>query len=177
MEWVREFAPSWPDVRGCRASGTRWHRDRAQRGCNRWTKRRMAASSPIREWLQAPDNGASRRSCCDVRDRKWRCQNRSNAHRSFSLGGNLSSTKENNCKKQVNFIVQQRRNERATIFSTCLFRIVRDIKLRVDKEDVLRFEVRVRQLVIVQETNGIRQLVANMTHLVQGVRLVVVVLL
>lgn len=58
-----------------------------------------------------------------------------------------------------------------------LFGVVGDVKVRVDKENVFGLQVRVGQLVVVQESNGVRQLVADVTHLIQRVRLVVVVLL
>jgi hypothetical protein len=58
-----------------------------------------------------------------------------------------------------------------------LFGVVGDVKVRVDKENVFGLQVRVGQLVVVQESNGVRQLVANVPHLIQRVRLVVVVLL
>ena len=58
-----------------------------------------------------------------------------------------------------------------------LFRVVGDVKVRVDKENVFGLEVRVGQFVVVQEPDGVGQLVANMANLFQRVRLVVVVLL
>ena len=175
MEWVLECVPSWPNARGCRASGTASHRDKAQRGYNQWTRRHRAESIPILKWLQAPGNGASRRSCCDARDRMWHCQNRWDARQSSSPGGNLSSTQPKTTgNKVLNTWWQPKAfNE----FNFYLFGIVRNVVVGIDKEDVLGFEVGVSQLVVVQETDGVRQLVANMTYLVQRVRLVVVVLL
>lgn len=58
-----------------------------------------------------------------------------------------------------------------------LFWVVGDVKVRVDKENVFGLQVRVGQLVVVEESDGVRQLVANVTHLVQRVRLIIVVLL
>lgn len=58
-----------------------------------------------------------------------------------------------------------------------LFRIIGNVKVRVDKEDILRFEVCVRELVVVQESDGVAQLVSNVPDLVQRIRLVVVVFL
>ena len=61
--------------------------------------------------------------------------------------------------------------------STNLFRIVRNIKVRVDKKDVLRLQVRVGQLVVMEEPDGVRELIANMADLVQRIRLVIVIFL
>jgi hypothetical protein len=58
-----------------------------------------------------------------------------------------------------------------------LFRVVGDVKVRIDKENVFGFQVRVGQLVVVKESHGVRQLIANVSDLVQRVRLVIVVLL
>ena len=61
--------------------------------------------------------------------------------------------------------------------ATNLFRIVRNIKVRVDKKDVLRLQVRVGQLVVMEEPDGVRELIANMADLVQRIRLVIVIFL
>lgn len=44
----------------------------------------------------------------------------------------------------------------------------------VNKQDVLRLQVRVRQVVVMHELAGVYQLVRNMPHVVHGIRLVVV---
>lgn len=58
-----------------------------------------------------------------------------------------------------------------------LLGIVVDVVVRVDKQDVLGLEVRVRQLVLVQEQHGVDQLVRDVAHVLYRIALVVVVLL
>ena len=58
-----------------------------------------------------------------------------------------------------------------------LFRVVLDVVVGADEEDVLRLEVGVRQLGAVHEADRVAELVADVAHLVQRVRLVVVLLL
>ena len=55
--------------------------------------------------------------------------------------------------------------------------IVADFPIGGHEEDVLRLEVGVGQLAVVQEPDGVAQLIRNVSNLVQRVRVVVVLFL
>lgn len=57
-----------------------------------------------------------------------------------------------------------------------LSRIERCCEIRVDKQDVLRLQISVCQLVVMQELHSIAELVRDVSDVVNRVRLVVVVL-
>lgn len=58
---------------------------------------------------------------------------------------------------------------------THLFIVVRAIVVRVDKQYVLRLEIRVRELVVVQELDRVAQLVAHVPDVLQRIRLITVI--
>ena len=58
-----------------------------------------------------------------------------------------------------------------------LFGIVSDVEIGIDEEDVLRFQVGVGQFIVVEESDGVGELVADVPHLLQRVGLVIVILL
>lgn len=64
---------------------------------------------------------------------------------------------------------------RAHLLTTIIY--IDDLVVAVHKQDVLRLEVCVRELVLVQEEHAVDELVGDVPHLLQRVRLVVVVFL
>ena len=137
------------------------------------------------KWLQVPDSAWWTRWCCDVRDRTWRCQSQWDAHLSaWPFGSPFSASKDTKEKFLLTTWVHRRVCDEDTaavrarrVPNSYLFGIVRYVEIRVNEENVFRLQIRVRQLVVVEEPYGVRELIANMAHLVQRVRLVIVVLL
>lgn len=56
-----------------------------------------------------------------------------------------------------------------------LFTIVSAVVIRVDEQDILGLEIRVREFVIVQELDGVAELIAHVPDVIQRVRLVTVI--
>jgi len=58
-----------------------------------------------------------------------------------------------------------------------LFRIVGDVEIGINEEDVLRFQVRMGQFIVMKESHSVGELVTDMSDLLQRVRLVIVIFL
>merc|ERR1719222_490375 len=56
-----------------------------------------------------------------------------------------------------------------------LFRIVGDVEIGINEEDVLRFQVRMGQFIVMKESHSVGELVTDMSDLLQRVRLVIVI--
>lgn len=98
---------------------------------------------------------------------------------------------ETNCNKQNKNKTEKKSQGQTTLvhaFEQCetkemrsvfyyLFRIVGDVEIGINEEDVLRFQVRMGQFIVVKESHSVGELVTDMSDLLQRVRLVIVIFL